>query len=291
MQHYYILCIYTRMHRVARCALQQIAVAQCAGAGILALRLRGAHCLAIRTDRSFDGSDEEDAPPPSRDAYRNLREGAPLGRPSSRRSQLPQRFSELSRFADAASGAKEREDQPPPASRKRARPREAAPQGAAVTVVDPRPSMAASVTAAASQGEDAHKGSGWSRRPYRAVRRGSASAGDARSDGTSSPLPPSDHSGNPSVDAAAYQRAFNRALRVMERMYRTAAELRAKLCDEGHAPAIVDAVVNRLIEIGVQSDAQFAESYVRVRWMSLQKAPQMLKQVGVPVVAALQHCL
>ena len=56
-------------------------------------------------------------------------------------------------------------------------------------------------------------------------------------------------------------RAFERALRALNRRERTTAELAAWLAQRGFTPATVDAVLDRLTETGGLDDARFARIY------------------------------
>lgn len=55
-----------------------------------------------------------------------------------------------------------------------------------------------------------------------------------------------------------------RALRLLAMREHSRAELRAKLAGEAEA-AEIDSVLDRLLELGLQSDARFAEAYVRAK--------------------------
>jgi regulatory protein len=60
-------------------------------------------------------------------------------------------------------------------------------------------------------------------------------------------------------------KAREAALHLLAFRPRTAAELRRRLREKGYAPEVADAVVERLGEMGMVDDAQFAEMFVRDR--------------------------
>lgn len=76
-----------------------------------------------------------------------------------------------------------------------------------------------------------------------------------------------------------YKKALSRGLSIMDRRYRTAFELSEKLLKEGHAEAATQAAVERLKELGVQSDELYAESFVRSKWNYQQKSPKIISMV------------
>ncbi|HEV2105024.1 MAG TPA: regulatory protein RecX [Candidatus Eisenbacteria bacterium] len=67
----------------------------------------------------------------------------------------------------------------------------------------------------------------------------------------------------PLADPAAAREA---ALRLLERTRRTRADLARRLRDKGYAPATVTAVLDRLAEVGLVDDVEFARAYLAGRW-------------------------
>ena len=61
------------------------------------------------------------------------------------------------------------------------------------------------------------------------------------------------------------ERCREDALRLLERQRRTRADLARRLVDRGHAPAVVDAVLARLAEVGLVDDAEYARAWLAGR--------------------------
>src|ERR1051326_6718004 len=60
----------------------------------------------------------------------------------------------------------------------------------------------------------------------------------------------------------AYERAFNRALKLLGRRPRSIAELRKKLAEKNQAGSeVIERVIARLVELGYLNDADFAYNY------------------------------
>lgn len=75
-------------------------------------------------------------------------------------------------------------------------------------------------------------------------------------------------------DAHQRQRAVESAIRLLARREHSSLELRRKLESRGHAAEMVEGVVAEVVANGFQSDARFAESFVRSR---LARGQGMLK--------------
>lgn len=80
----------------------------------------------------------------------------------------------------------------------------------------------------------------------------------ARRFGASTPLSP-ERAGDP----AAVREA---ALKLIERMRRTRSDLRKRLIDKGYDAPIVDEVLDRLTEVGLVNDVEYARAFLRGRW-------------------------
>jgi regulatory protein len=65
------------------------------------------------------------------------------------------------------------------------------------------------------------------------------------------------------ADAEAVREA---ALRLLERTRRTRADLRRRLAERGYAPAMVEAVLDRLTAVGLLDDVEYARAYLAGRW-------------------------
>ena len=64
-------------------------------------------------------------------------------------------------------------------------------------------------------------------------------------------------------DPAAVREA---ALKLIERMRRTRSDLRKRLIDKGYDAPIVDEVLDRLTEVGLVNDVEYARAFLRGRW-------------------------
>ncbi len=56
------------------------------------------------------------------------------------------------------------------------------------------------------------------------------------------------------------------ALKLLERTRRTRTDLARRLKDKGHAPTTVADVLDRLVEVGLVDDAEFARAWLAGRW-------------------------
>jgi regulatory protein len=99
---------------------------------------------------------------------------------------------------------------------------------------------------------------------------------DPRSDPES--LDPTD-----TTDTAACREA---ALKLLERTRRTRSDLERRLKDKGYAPATVHEVVERLVEVSLVDDAEFARAWLAGRWgrkpSGWRRLQQELRAKGVP---------
>jgi regulatory protein len=62
------------------------------------------------------------------------------------------------------------------------------------------------------------------------------------------------------------EKAREAALRLLERTRRTRSDLARRLRDKGHAPAMVDALLDRLAGVGLVDDIEYARAYLAGRW-------------------------
>ncbi len=67
----------------------------------------------------------------------------------------------------------------------------------------------------------------------------------------------------PNDDPAATREA---ALKLLERTRRTRSDLERRLRDKGFAPHVVTEVVDRLTEVGLVNDAEYARAFLAGRW-------------------------
>lgn len=83
-------------------------------------------------------------------------------------------------------------------------------------------------------------------------------------------------------DPAAVREA---ALKLLERMRRTRSDLSQRLRDKGFAPAAVEQVLDRLTEVGLIDDAEYARAYLAGRWgrrpTGLRRLQQELRAKGI----------
>jgi regulatory protein len=77
----------------------------------------------------------------------------------------------------------------------------------------------------------------------------------ARGSGTSAP---------PSVGNA--DSAREAALKLLDRQRRTRSDLARRLRDKGHDGATIDSVLDRLVEVGLVNDVEFARAFIAGRW-------------------------
>ena len=75
------------------------------------------------------------------------------------------------------------------------------------------------------------------------------------------------------------------ALKLLERTRRTRLDLERKLKDQGHTPAIIGPVLDRLTEVGLLDDAEFARAWLSGRWgrkpSGWRRLEQELKSKGI----------
>ena len=64
-------------------------------------------------------------------------------------------------------------------------------------------------------------------------------------------------------DPAACREA---ALKLLERTRRTRLDLSRRLTDKGYQPGVIDAVIERLTEVGLVDDAEYARAWLSGRW-------------------------
>lgn len=64
-------------------------------------------------------------------------------------------------------------------------------------------------------------------------------------------------------DPAACREA---ALKLLERTRRTRLDLTRRLADKGYLPSLIEAVVERLAEVGLVDDAEYARAWLAGRW-------------------------
>ena len=69
-----------------------------------------------------------------------------------------------------------------------------------------------------------------------------------------------------SVDAADPSACREAALKLLERTRRTRSELERKLKDKGYAVATIAEVVERLVEVNLVDDAEYARAWLAGRW-------------------------
>ena len=81
-------------------------------------------------------------------------------------------------------------------------------------------------------------------------------------------------------DAKALEDAKAHALRLLSLRSHSRKELVNKLTERGHSPNAVTAALDRLEEVGLQSDQEFAEAFVRSKWRQSKWGPSRLKSVG-----------
>jgi regulatory protein len=84
------------------------------------------------------------------------------------------------------------------------------------------------------------------------------------------------------ADPAAAREA---ALRLLERTRRTGSDLARRLRDKGYAPAIITPVIERLIEVGLVDDVEYARAFLAERWgrraAGWRRLEQELKRRGI----------
>ena len=107
---------------------------------------------------------------------------------------------------------------------------------------------------------------------------GGRSGGGAGSDGDS---------GSGTVDEAEQTPARVReaALRLLDRQRRTRSDLARRLRDKGFASATIDPVLDRLTEVGLVDDVEFARAFLAGRWgrraAGWRRLEQQLRMKGV----------
>lgn len=83
-------------------------------------------------------------------------------------------------------------------------------------------------------------------------------------------------------DPAAVREA---ALQLLERMRRTRSDLTQRLVDKGFAPAAIGPVLDRLTEVGLIDDTEYARAYLAGRWgrrpTGLRRLQQELRAKGI----------
>lgn len=92
-----------------------------------------------------------------------------------------------------------------------------------------------------------------------------------------------DPNAEPNTDPAATREA---ALKLLERSRRTRSDLERRLRDKGFAPQVVSEVVDRLCEVGLVNDAEFARAFLAGRWgrrpAGWSRLQRELRAKGVP---------
>ncbi len=91
------------------------------------------------------------------------------------------------------------------------------------------------------------------------------------------------------AESREYQRAREDALRILERRRRTRADLGKRLKEKGHEAAVVEAVCDRLEEVQLLDDREFARLYLKGRASrprGARLAIQELRAKGVPAELA-----
>lgn len=92
-----------------------------------------------------------------------------------------------------------------------------------------------------------------------------------------------DPNAEPNTDSDAAREA---ALKLLERTRRTRSDLERRLRDKGFAPHTVAEVVDRLAEVGLVNDAEYARAFLAGRWgrkpAGWSKLQRDLRAKGVP---------
>lgn len=93
------------------------------------------------------------------------------------------------------------------------------------------------------------------------------------------------HEPDPDVATADPAAVREAALKLLERTRRTRSDLARRLRDKGFAPPAVDDVLDRLAEVGLVDDAEFARAWLTGRWgrraSGWRSLEQSLRQKGV----------
>ncbi|GAQ85922.1 regulatory protein RecX family protein [Klebsormidium nitens] len=80
------------------------------------------------------------------------------------------------------------------------------------------------------------------------------------------------------ADPAEIDDAKEKALSLLNRRHISAAELRNKLTQNGFPANVVKVVTDRMQEIGLQNDLEYAEAFARVRWQSFRWGPDRVRR-------------
>lgn len=73
-----------------------------------------------------------------------------------------------------------------------------------------------------------------------------------------------------------YSQALSRALRLINYAERSKSELQKRLTEDTYPSDTIRKVLQRLQELGLQSDARYAELYVKGKWRTSKHSPQRL---------------
>ena len=68
------------------------------------------------------------------------------------------------------------------------------------------------------------------------------------------------------IRANDLEAARESALGLLERTRRTRADLRQRLREKGYADAAIGTVIDRLVEVGLVDDAEYARAWLAGRW-------------------------
>jgi len=77
------------------------------------------------------------------------------------------------------------------------------------------------------------------------------------------PVPPDPAERPPAADLDSIREA---ALRMLERRRRSRSELARRLREKGHDPPAIETVLDRLAEVGLVDDVDYARAWLRERW-------------------------
>eukprot|EP00877_Chromochloris_zofingiensis_P006730 jgi/Chrzof1/230/Cz01g08030.t1 len=85
-----------------------------------------------------------------------------------------------------------------------------------------------------------------------------------------------EHSEDTSASDDDYSQALSRALRLINYAERSKSELQKRLTEDTYPSDTIRKVLQRLQELGLQSDARYAELYVKGKWRTSKHSPQRL---------------
>lgn len=76
------------------------------------------------------------------------------------------------------------------------------------------------------------------------------------------------------------EEAKGAALRLLSLRSHSRKELKTKLLERGHALYAVHSALDRLAEVGLQSDGEFAEAFARSKWRQVKWGPSKIRSVS-----------